>query len=113
MSPARAGTQTHISFKDLLRLTPCRGWETMATIVIKATVNRAKRLMGFMDDPLMSDTEAVSSQFLKTPKPESFVGASTNLCLWARNFRFAVNRSEQTWEVLQTSYLMKFQLVSC
>src|SRR5215831_7803965 len=48
MSPARPGTQTHRSFKDLLRLTPCRGWEyAMATIVIKATVNRAKRLLGF------------------------------------------------------------------
>ena len=61
MSPARAGTQTHLSFMDLLRLTPCRGCEPMATIVIKATVNRAKRLMGFIGCPLMNDTKAVSS----------------------------------------------------
>jgi hypothetical protein len=49
MSAARPGMQTHISFKDLLRLTACRGWEyAMAAIVIKATVNKAKRLLGFM-----------------------------------------------------------------
>ena len=48
ISPARAGTQTHILFMDLLRLTPCRGWEPMRMIVIKATVNRAKRLVGFI-----------------------------------------------------------------
>ena len=45
---ARAGMQTHISFMDLLRLTPCRGREPMATIAMKQTVKRAKRLMGLM-----------------------------------------------------------------
>jgi hypothetical protein len=48
INAARAGMQTHISFMDLLRLTPCRGWEAMATITIKQAVKRAKRLMGLM-----------------------------------------------------------------
>jgi hypothetical protein len=45
---ARAGMQTHISFMDLLRLTPCRGWEPMATSTIKQTVKTVKRLMELM-----------------------------------------------------------------
>ena len=40
---ARAGTQTHI---DLSELPPCADWEPRATIANRATVNRAKRLMG-------------------------------------------------------------------
>jgi hypothetical protein len=47
-SLARVGMQTQISFIDLLRLAPCRGWEAMATITIKQAVKRAKRLMGLM-----------------------------------------------------------------
>jgi hypothetical protein len=45
---ARVGMQTHISFIDLLRLTPCRGWEPMAMITIKQTVKRVRRLMELM-----------------------------------------------------------------
>jgi hypothetical protein len=41
--------QTHISFKDLVRLTPCRGWEPIATTTIKEAVKRAKRLIGLME----------------------------------------------------------------
>ena len=40
--------QTHISFMDLLKLTPCCGWEPMTTSTIKQAVKRAKRLMGLM-----------------------------------------------------------------
>ena len=44
---ARVGTQTHM---DLSELPPCRDWdwdwEPMATRTNRATVNRAKRLMG-------------------------------------------------------------------
>jgi hypothetical protein len=48
INPARVGMQTHMSFMDLLRLLPCPGWAPMATRANKATVKRAKRLMGFM-----------------------------------------------------------------
>jgi len=40
--------QTQISFMDLLWLMPCRGWEPMATITIKQTVKRVRRLMELM-----------------------------------------------------------------
>ena len=40
---ARVGTQTHM---DLSELPLCRDWEPMATMTNRATVNRAKRLMG-------------------------------------------------------------------
>jgi hypothetical protein len=47
ISPALAGTQTHMELRDdLLRLPPCRFSEPMATIAIKTTAKRAKRLMG-------------------------------------------------------------------
>jgi len=46
INPARAGMQTHMELMDPLRLPPCRGWEPMATMVNKATVKRARRLMG-------------------------------------------------------------------
>ena len=45
---ARVGTQTHISFSDLLTLAPSRGWEAMARTAIMQTVKTAKRLMGLM-----------------------------------------------------------------
>jgi hypothetical protein len=40
---ARVGTQTHM---DLSELPPCGDWEPMATMTNRATMNRAKRLMG-------------------------------------------------------------------
>jgi hypothetical protein len=40
---ARVGTQTHMDFSEL---PPCRDWEPMPTMTNRATVNRAKRLMG-------------------------------------------------------------------
>ena len=43
INPARAGMQTHM---DLFGPPLCRAWEPMATIMIKATAKRAKRLMG-------------------------------------------------------------------
>ena len=45
---ARVGTQTHISFMDLLRLAPSRGWEAMTTTAIRHPMKMAKRLMGLM-----------------------------------------------------------------
>jgi hypothetical protein len=47
INPARAGMQTHMDFMDdLFRLPPCRYSELRATIAIRATAKRAKRLMG-------------------------------------------------------------------
>jgi hypothetical protein len=43
INPARVGMQTHM---DLFGPPPCRGWEPMATMMIKAVAKRAKRLMG-------------------------------------------------------------------
>jgi hypothetical protein len=43
INPARVGMQTQM---DLFRPQPRRGWEPMATRMIKAATKRAKRRMG-------------------------------------------------------------------
>ena len=43
INPARVGMQMHM---DLFGLTPCRDWEPMATMMIKAATKRVKRRMG-------------------------------------------------------------------
>ena len=47
INPARAGTQAHMEFSDERFKVPlCRFSEPTATIAIKTTAKRAKRLMG-------------------------------------------------------------------